>query len=100
MVYSTCSMNPIENEAVVAEWLHNLQTENGILANGRMTLKEVLIQAHSTQPPPLKPTNIKACKNAECLSSVPSRRFCLIIQLPNEGIRKKRRDLKRKQINK
>ncbi|XP_073221943.1 uncharacterized protein [Cicer arietinum] len=44
MVYSTCSMNPIENEAVVAEWLHNLQTENGILANGRMTLKEVLIQ--------------------------------------------------------
>ncbi|XP_004515746.1 nudix hydrolase 14, chloroplastic-like [Cicer arietinum] len=32
------------DSSLFKQWLHNLQTENGILANGRMTLKEVLIQ--------------------------------------------------------
>ncbi|KAL2321613.1 hypothetical protein Fmac_025992 [Flemingia macrophylla] len=35
--------NAVES-SLFKQWLHNLQTENGILADGTMTLKQVLIQ--------------------------------------------------------
>ncbi|PNX56547.1 nudix hydrolase chloroplastic-like, partial [Trifolium pratense] len=32
------------DSSLFKQWLHNLQAENGILANGTMTLSQVLIQ--------------------------------------------------------
>lgn len=32
------------DSSLFKQWLHNLQTENGILANDTMTLRQVLIQ--------------------------------------------------------
>lgn len=42
--FDVCFCRSAIDSSLFKQWLHNLQTENGILANGTMTLNQVLIQ--------------------------------------------------------